>query len=372
MKQKIAIASILKPVDETRMYQKIGRSLNRAGYEVHIAGFKGHTKSNDIKLYPLFFFKRLSMQRLFAPMKIINWLRKIKPDLLIITTHELLWITYIYKSLYKVKVIYDIRENYYLNIRLTDAFPPVLRNVIAGYIRWKERMTIKKIDFCFLAEAGYKVEMSFLSDNLIVLENKTLVSPGKTNNLPSSLNNKKISILFTGTIAESTGIFECIQMAKKLHAHDDAVIFTIAGMCHLPEVYKKLKKEVDQYSWISLIGGNHPVAHPKILELISTHDAAFLYYPSVELVKNKMPTKLYEYLAHNIPILLQQHERWTAFAANYNAAIPVDPQNFDAAKIMDKLKNQSFYIKKPGKEVLWADEEDKLLQVVENLFKVDH
>ncbi|MGK7388868.1 MAG: glycosyltransferase [Candidatus Cyclobacteriaceae bacterium M2_1C_046] len=364
MNYKIAIASILKPVDETRMYHKIGRSLSKAGHEVHIAGFKGHSKSNDIKLYPLFFFKRLSFKRVMAPVKLFRWLRNFKPDIIIITTHELLWMAYIYKALYSCKIIYDIRENYYLNIKLTDAFPSLLRSLIAEYVRLTERVAIKKIDFLLLAEEGYQEEISYIKKNFVVLENKTLISspPSK-----ETRRDQKIKLLFTGTIAESTGIFECIEMAKQMQMLENKIAFTIAGMCHMPSVYRKLKNEVDSHQWITLIGGHHPVEHSRILELISTHDAAFLYYPSIELVKNKMPTKLYEYLAYNIPILLQQHEKWISFAGNYNAAIPVDSKTFEAQITLDKLKEQAFYTKKPSKEVLWIEEEEKLLKAIDKI-----
>lgn len=394
--EKIAIASILKPVDETRMYRKIGHSLAKAGHSVYIAGFKGHSESKEIKLFPLFFFRRLSFQRILASIKIYFWLLKIRPSILIITTHELLWISVLYKLLKDVKLIYDVQENYYLNIKRTNAFPPVLRDLIAVYVRWKEKLTAPFVDHFFLAEKGYKDELNFLGDKFTVVENKALSglsgngsqsgnmrsageqTTGEDRELERSVRkqtiggdseninkiNRDYKLLFTGTLAESTGIFDCIDMAIKLHKENPQIQFTIAGMCHISEDYKKIKKRISGHEWIKIIGGNHPVAHQVILKLISESDAGFVYYTDLELVYNTMPTKLYEYLAFNLPILLQNHPQWLSLANSYNAAVAIDHQDFNAKSILDKLHDQYFYSTKPGQEVLWAGEEEKVLRVV--------
>ena len=366
--KKIAIASILKPVDETRMYHKIGRSLARAGYKVHIAGFKGHTESDDISLYPFFFFKRLSFQRLKASVKIFFWLVKVKPVLFIITTHELLWAGILYKLLFRKKLIYDVQENYYLNILNTHAFPPFIRSLIAYYVRMKESVTASFIDHFFLAEKGYLKEINFVKNSYTVLENKTLIIPSAKRKSRSS---KTISLLFTGTLAESTGVFDCIEMAAKLKSEFENISFTIAGMCHIPEEYERLKKAIGRYEWVKVIGGNHPVPHSEIVQLINDSDAGFIYYPNLELVKNTIPTKLYEYLAYQLPILLQDYEEWLMVAQRYNAALPVQSGSFDSKEIMEKLLKQSFYTTPAGKEVLWLEEEGKLLHIVEELLKND-
>ena len=93
-KRRIVLASVLKPVDDTRMYEKIGVSLaDRGNYEVYIIGYPSlhrYIESTSIHFLPLKPFQRLSLQRLLAPFKILKKTIQVQPDLLIVNTHELL------------------------------------------------------------------------------------------------------------------------------------------------------------------------------------------------------------------------------------------------------------------------------------------
>ena len=64
-KRRIVIASILKPVDDTRMMEKIGMSLQQTGYDVTVVGYP----AKSLKVWPgirviLPAFARLSTGRL--------------------------------------------------------------------------------------------------------------------------------------------------------------------------------------------------------------------------------------------------------------------------------------------------------------------
>jgi len=116
MQKKIAIASVLKPVDDTRLYEKMAVSLADTGdFHVDIIGFRSsiNPNYNNISFYPVFCFQRLHPMRLFSGLRLLKLLVKLKPDLLIITTHELLFAASLYKLLYGKAVIYDVCENYY-------------------------------------------------------------------------------------------------------------------------------------------------------------------------------------------------------------------------------------------------------------------
>src|SRR5882762_5255587 len=92
-KRRIVIASVLKPVDDTRMLDKMGRTLEAAGtYEISIIGYPSQRNPDggSITLYPLKAFTRLSAGRFFAPLKVLLLLLKLKPEILIVNTHELL------------------------------------------------------------------------------------------------------------------------------------------------------------------------------------------------------------------------------------------------------------------------------------------
>src|SRR5688572_27699905 len=113
-KRRIVLASVLKPVNDPRMFEKMGQSLS-GHYEIHIIGTNSNTNSTDdrIVFHPLASYSRLSINRMLAPLRILKKILQLKPALLIICTHELLWMVLIAKIFLRCAVVYDIRENYF-------------------------------------------------------------------------------------------------------------------------------------------------------------------------------------------------------------------------------------------------------------------
>jgi len=182
------------------MYEKFGISLAKTNkYEIHIAGFKiadcrlliSDFKSEirnpkslpakalaqageipNIFFHPLFNFKRLTIKRFFAPWKYYILLLKLKPQLIILNSPELLIVTCLYQIIFGSKLYYDIQENYYRNIACTKVYPPIIRNLIAILVRSIEYITRPFIDHYLLAERNYEREFSFSKGKSTIIENK--------------------------------------------------------------------------------------------------------------------------------------------------------------------------------------------------------
>jgi glycosyltransferase involved in cell wall biosynthesis len=359
----VIIASVLKPVDDTRMFEKIGLSLaNTKQYQLHIIGFDSTSTPlhPTIVFHPLRAFKRLSIQRLLTPFKILLKALSLKPTLFIITTHELLIIAGIVKLLTGCKIIYDVRENYFQNILGTTAFPLIIRNIVAGYVRVKEVLTSIFVDHFFLAEKGYERELIFPGLRTTILENKSKKSLSPHCALKK--NNERITLLFSGTLAEITGVFTAIDIAVSLHRIDYRINLVIIGYCSQPEIRIRLKNAVRPHSFIHLIGGDSLVPHNKIMEQIMLADFGIISYTINRSTINSIPTKLYEYLSAKLPILLINHQPWVDICRPYNAAVVFEhPVNFTTLHY--SMIHHQFYTLDP-ENVYWEAEEVKLLHIV--------
>ena len=175
-KTKVVIASILKPIDDTRMYEKFGLSLGQTNqYDINIIGFasKNIPPNKDISFLPLGTFPRMSWKRFFAPSSVWKKYLKVKPEVIIFNTHELLIVTVLYRIFFGAKIIYDIRENYSRNIRLQQVYPKLLRPLLASWIKLKERLSKPFIHRQIVAERSYLTELNFFK--------KECPSIGKTN-----------------------------------------------------------------------------------------------------------------------------------------------------------------------------------------------
>ena len=361
-KRRIVIASVLKPVDDTRMFEKMGESLS-PHYEVHIIGFPTSSPermTREIKIHPLPPFKRLSVQRVRAAWQALRIIIGLEPDLLIITTHELLLPAMAAKGKLGCKVIYDVRENYRRNILYTNSFPTMIRPMLSGWVGVKEKLARTFIDHYLLAEKGYEREMKFPPKHVSVLENRI-----KHDNKPRAQkkfhHDSPVHLLFSGTISESTGVFGAVELAKALHHLNNAVHLTIIGYCALPATLDQLKITITGRSFITLVGGDQLVPHSKIMDAIHAADFGIICYPPNPATVNSIPTKLYEYLGSQLPILLINHQPWVEICEPYPAAVVFDMVHFDAMKMMDEMISTRFYQTSPV-GILW--EGDKLLTVV--------
>ncbi|HEY5825655.1 MAG TPA: glycosyltransferase, partial [Cyclobacteriaceae bacterium] len=89
--KRIVLASILKPVNDTRMFEKLAVSLADSGaFEVTIIGYPSIQKvvHPNIHFIAHKIFKRISIGRLFAPVKVLKETLQVKPEVIIINTHE--------------------------------------------------------------------------------------------------------------------------------------------------------------------------------------------------------------------------------------------------------------------------------------------
>jgi glycosyltransferase involved in cell wall biosynthesis len=338
-KKKVVIASTLKPVDDPRLYEKLALTLaGSERYECHIIGAPGgpvrHVTKHELKRV-----KRLSLWRVTLPFAVLIKIFRQEPDILIIATHELLFVAFMYKILLRGTVLYDVQENYYLNIIHTDTFRPGLRQVIAAWVRLKELVMGRFIDCFLLAEKCFENELGFVRRRSVVVENKVIVPPG----FKRKPHDDKIELLFSGTIDESTGVYDAVSIARLLNNVNPMYSLHIIGYCARPEVLAILKDMIAPFPFIRLTGGDTLQPHSKIIDAISkAHIGLVLYRPSPH-INNRMPTKLYEYMGYNLPILIRSDLWWCEVVGKAQAGLAVNVDDVEAVSLAKNLRHSSFY-----------------------------
>ncbi|MFN7706104.1 MAG: hypothetical protein ACK5OS_15915 [Chryseotalea sp.] len=337
-KMKMVVASVLKPVDDTRMFEKIGSSFARKGFEVHLFG-NGNTtniqKLDDVFFHPHTVKNRLSLKRWFIPFRVFRKLLFLKPHVLVIASHELLWMAVIYRLFFPVKVVYDVRENYALNIKLNQKNKWIVI-LLSHYLTLKQKICSKFVDVFWLAEKCYKQQLTFLPSNRVyILENKA----SKQFTIPNKSQGYH-SILFTGTLAASTGVIEFIDLAKYLLKEDDRFQFTIAGHSYDYNFLQIVKELIQPYPQIKVIGGSEYVAHATIYQLISEANFGFIDYPIHVATQGKKATKYFEYAASGLPIITSIKSEYAPHAITEKTGL-VWNEYENAAEFIYELKNYS-------------------------------
>lgn len=361
---KIVIASILKPADDVRAFEKMAITLTKAGHEVYLVGMPSTTQITPpgIRFLELVPFSRLDWRRLLAPFRVFKKVYKVKPQVLMVNTHELLLVSFLNRILFGTRIVYDVQENYYRNIRWTLAFSPWIRRPLALWVRLKERLLAPFFHRIIFAEKCYVDEIKFLAPKAIVLENKSVLPTGFTRRPEQG----KILLAFTGTLGASTGVFEAIELADKLHERRADIELHIIGHCPLPEVLAEVMNRCAGKRHVKLTVGKMQVGHERILELISRAHFGIVSYPPSPHTFNRIPTKLFEYMSARLPILLTTNPGWLALTTPVSAAIAVDFKSPDVGRILVEMESRDFYTG-TVEQFLWSSEEKKLVDLVEGL-----
>jgi glycosyltransferase involved in cell wall biosynthesis len=359
-KAKVVIASTLKPVDDVRLYRKIALTLVDSGrFDVHMIG-TGETAPPHVTADAHSRPNRISLTRAALSFRILRNILKLKPDILIIATHELLVAAAVFKLVTGKPVIYDVQENYFLNIRHTHAFPILLRWPVATWVRLKEVALTRFIDKFLLAEKGFIGELRFAGENGVVIENKALVPPG----FKRTPANESIRLLFSGTIDESTGVFDAISLAERLHKANPAVTLHIIGFCPRISILERLRESIAEQPYITLTGGDHVQPHKLIEQAIKeAHFGLICYRPSPH-INNRMPTKLYEYLAYRLPILIRNDLWWCNLVTKARAGIAVD---FGSSFILPDTSDETKFYPGGKRNLTYEFDKVRLLEIVDDV-----
>ena len=362
---KIVIASVLKPADDVRAFEKMAMTLAAEGHEVYLIGMPTATPVTppNIRFMELVPFSRLSWRRMVAPFRIMKKLREVKPQLLIVNTHELLIVGLLNRILFGTRIVYDIQENYYQNILWTSVFSPWIRRPLAWWVRLKELLLIPFFHRVIFAEKCYTEEVSFAASKAVVIENKAVLPNGFTRHA----DNEKLLLAFTGTLGQSTGVFEAIEFADRMYERRADLELHIIGFCSMPEILAEIMSRCSGKTYIKLVAGKMQVGHERIMELIAKANFGIISYPGSPHTARRTPTKLFEYMSARLPILLSDNPRWRALAEPVSAAIMVDFPNPTLEKILAEMNSRNFYTQ-PVDEFLWTSEKQKLIDLV-NFFR---
>ncbi|MCI1187653.1 glycosyltransferase [Hymenobacter sp. DH14] len=370
-------------MDDTRMRGKFAETLaGRAGTRVHVAGRQSSGTGNgqaNIALHPIFNGRRLSLGRLAAQWRYWRLLQRLKPDLAIVHAPELLPLTLLWQALGRGrKFLYDIRENYALNVSTQHVYQGLTRRWLAAGLRWVEGRAAHQAAGVMLAEASYAEELPFLEklppDRVVVLENKYQPAPGEmqpNQPRPHPMLHEPLRLLYSGTISELNGIWEAVALTQALATTwPGGAHCTIIGFCQQPELLRQLAETVArQPGLFTLIGGAVPVPHAAIVAAIGRSHLGLLPYRPHPSTARCRPTKLFEYLALGLPILIPRNWLWAKTMSRHGGGLMLEltPADAAAAHLRQGLERCRFYPNGIPEDVLWASEGKKLWHLLDTV-----
>lgn len=307
-RKKILLCSLLKPANDVRQCLKLAATLATIpNTEVVSVGSKTNTKANfyhNIRLIPAFTYQRALPNRVFNFFKLFKILLQEKPEVIIVSSADLLLVTILYKILFGCVLCYDVQENYSLNLWFSKSWPWFLKYPLAIGVRAVEWLVSPLINQYFLAESVYARQLGFLSPTRsIILENKFQPYDGYETD-KSTITKQPYLYLISGTLGPSYLILESISwFLKEVQLHNPKAELIIAGYAPDKVYLKKIHDLVAANPSISLLGGDSLVPYEDIIRLQLKATYGIINLAKIPAMEGKIATKVFEYKANNLIII---------------------------------------------------------------------
>jgi hypothetical protein len=365
----IVIASVLKPLKDPRTYFRFGISTRETNkYLINIIGFSTKIESDEknIKFHAIFSKNRNHLSRLIVGWRFLKKIFTTKPKLVIITTYELLPVAVLGKWILGYKVVYDLQENYILNLsqnKTMSGWRKILSKAIVSLI---ESGSKPFIDRYFFAEENYQQEFPNIQ-NYTVLQNKYFGNVASIESVNLSAK-RDLRFLISGTLTEVYGILEGIEWFKSIHPYYPQATLTVIGHVPMLGYLQKLNESTADQSSIFLHASGNPVLYSEILKAYEEADIILLPYHQIPSIRPKIPSKMYESIALGKPCLFQINSKWEKICSVYPSGQGIDFADLTHSRQqLEAFLNTLFFVQKPSEEVLWISDEHRFLQVIERL-----
>ncbi|UOQ77134.1 glycosyltransferase [Hymenobacter sp. 5516J-16] len=305
-------------------------------------------------------------------------LQKLRPQVVLVHAPELLPLTVAWKALKPGRrFVYDVRENYALNIQTQQVYPHWARHMLATLVRGLETLAARQATAVLLAERSYAQELPFARPGkTLLLENKyqpySSQAPSATTfprRLPAPT--EPLRVLYSGTISELNGVWEAIRFVQHLRTAWPLAHLTIIGACQQPGLLPRLQAAVAEASdAVTLRGGAELVPHAEVVAEIQRSHLGLLPYRPHPSTARCVPTKLFEYLAHGLPLLVPPNPLWQQLVQPSGAGVAFDfqqPEYPAAPDLAAELGARWYYPSGAPAEAFWTSEAEKLHRLMDSI-----
>ena len=351
---------------DPRIYYKECFSLAKNGYKINlvVADGLGHEELNKIQIIDVGKKIKSRFYRMFIiTFKIFKTAKKMNACIYHFHDPELIPYMVILRLLGK-KVIYDVHEDYVASILYKDYLPKFLKPFISYLYAILEKI-VSKYFIIVLAENCYRKRLS---------NGITILNYSKTNQYCFARKYFGNTLIYTGNITEDRGAFIYVEILNKISTINVLMI----GKCS-KYLAERLREKASDNKRLIIIGVEEYVKYNKILEAYKDQNllAGLILFPTEGQYKDRIPTKIFEYMAAGLPVIASNFQIWRKIIEDNNCGILVNPldlnevvnavryliDNPDKVKIMSG--NAKVIIKK---KYSWSFEELKLLKLYKNLF----
>lgn len=286
---------------------------------------------------------------------------------------------YVAKKIKKYKpdaiIIYDMHEYFYGQISTKDWIPRLARKPVAAIVRYYERKWMKSCDGVIFAEKSYQQYFeNYQGKSIDILNYPIWIS--KIDIEKSSL----FTLIYVGDITEDRNVYGMLEIARLLkeRSTEKFQLKLIGSMSD--QIKESVQKMIMDYGLSEIVNYYGRVPYTEIWEhYFSAHVGLCLLKP-IPNYRNSMATKLYEYMAANLPIIASDFPLWISLVETHQCGYTASPSDYNRiVELIEQLRKEKKLVIQLGKKgrksfeenYNWENEEIKLIRFYDSFFKKD-
>jgi len=322
---------------DSRIHHRECCSIAAAGYNVFLIAQHGGNETVDgvqiIGLRPMpKRLYRMTIGQLVAWRKVM----RLKPDLVHFHDPELLLLGFVL-SFTRIKVVYDAHEDCVAQILHKPWMSPWMRRLMSTFMAKLEPLAARRFVGTVVAPSGAIERLKFSGiQNVVPIRNLPRLEdlPFVDSRVSSQSNSDMDRTFRLAYIGGITRVRGAIEMIKAIHLCKTDVRLTLAGDCSL-ELLEKLQL-LDGWNKVDYMGRIRP---DEVMTVLRSADAGIaILHPIKNYLEGGCPTKVYEYMAAGIPIVVSNFGGMEDLVSSIGCGFLVDPFNIEEiANAVDKL-----------------------------------
>ncbi len=375
---QIVHLSTVHALDDARVYHKMARTCQDAGYRVHLMAVDDHGDVPQVPFSPLARWKSRLHRMTWGQWIGIQRALALQADLYHLHDVELLPAALVFKLLGK-KVVFDFHEHVYGELADKEYLPAWLRIPLALTLLWLFRALCNWVfDGSVTATPSIKDELK--TQKPIVCNNYPLMDCPPRPQLPlacletSDQSKPEIRLAFVGYIQSIRGLRQILDALVILNQPDQpfSFRFDLGGQFVSPLFEQEMRAHpgwqfTQFHGWLN---------RAQTWELVIQCDIGLvLFHPTLNNLRSR-PNKLFDMMAAGLPLVVSNLESWIEEVGEDRCALFVDPLSPEAVAqaildlAHDPVKARQFGQtgQRLAKETYcWSHEAAKLLNLYSSL-----
>lgn len=356
---------------DVRIYNKECLSLSHIkNYQINlvVADNKGDEIKDNIHIYDVGTLAGRFNRMFKTTKRVLKKAIELDSDIYHFHDPELIPIGLKLKKLGKI-VIFDIHENTDLQILEREWIPIVVRKPISIMFSKYEKYACKKFDYLLVPQVAMYEKFAKInntevignfphSDNINVLYDKQY---------------SKYKLLYSGSITESRGLFNMLNLLLELVKINKKYSITIAGSMS-QELLEKAKNH-DAWESIEYLGY---LSQENLKKVYHEHSIGLIMFNNVGQYYMAYSLKLFEYMQNGLTIVMPNFGDWIHFNKVNDVGYNIDVKNSETiAKVINDITLKSLETNAIKNNELvkdkfsWKNEENKLYKIYEKVINAN-